>query len=230
MPVSHEDRFIFIHIPKTAGSSVVEALLTHRPNLDFMARNSWPRLLAHPRGVEMFRILRSFYALNSIVRFPEQHFPARIVREMVSPEVWSSYFKFTFVRNPWEQVVSAYHFLKETFRDNPQVAADESDVAFLMPLVDFTTFVRVRRYFSNEYNMLAHVTDEAGNLLVDFVGRVERIDEDFPEICRRIGIDVKLPHANRSRHQQYREYYTAETRDIVARDFARDIETFGYSF
>ncbi|HTW82733.1 MAG TPA: sulfotransferase family 2 domain-containing protein [Candidatus Sulfotelmatobacter sp.] len=230
MPISHDDRFIFIHIPKTAGSSIVESLLTVRPNLDFMARNAWPRLFAHPRGAELFRQLRVFYPLNPMALFPEQHYPARVLREMVPAEVWSSYFKFTFVRNPWDFVVSSYFFLKKTFSEDPRVAMEAIDVAYIMASVDFTNFVRARKFMANSIGLLPHVTDQGGNLLVDFVGKVENIEADLAEICRRVGLNIPLEHRNRSEHAQYREYYTDETRAIVAADFAPEIERFGYRF
>lgn len=230
MPISHDDRFIFVHIPKTAGSSIVESLLTVRPNLDFMARNAWPRLFAHPRSAELFRQLRIFYPLHAIARFPEQHYPARLLREMVPDEIWSSYFKFTFVRNPWDLIVSTYFFLKKFFNDNPRAAAEDVDVAYIVASVDFTNFVRARKFMANSIGMLPHITDKDGNLLVDFVGKVENIESDLAEICGRIGLNIPLEHRNRSDHAQYREYYTPETQAIVAADFAREIDLFGYVF
>ena len=70
-----------------------------------------------------------------------------------------------------------------------------------------------------------------GNLIVDFVGYFERLEEDFKEVCRRIGIPAALPppkaHAPR---KDYRSFYTDETRDLVAEAYAQDIDLFGYTF
>lgn len=209
---------------------MIEALQAHSGELDFNNRNVLPRFLTHPRGVELLRELRRFYELNAMTGFPDQHLPAQILREMVPGEVWEGYFKFAFVRNPWDLVASAYHFLRQTLKEFPVIRSRDPDIAFLVESVDFTNFVRARPYLTSESNQLAQLSDARGNLLVDFVGRVETIESDFAEICRRTGISVSLPHVNKAEHQHYREYYTPETRDIIASHFARDIETFGYTF
>jgi hypothetical protein len=230
VPISHERRFIFIHIPKTAGVSVLTALQEHDAALDFMERDVWPRFFASPRGVECYRQLRGFFSLNTMVHFQNQHFPAKILRELVPEEVWSTYFKFAFVRNPWDLVVSTYHFSKQMFRQDVTAAAGDPDIGFLIASLDFTNYVRARPYFASERGVLPFITDKEGKLLVDFVGRVEQIDLDFAHVCRQIGIEAKLQRVNDAPRAHYREFYTPETRDLVAREFAREIEMFGYEF
>jgi hypothetical protein len=88
----------------------------------------------------------------------------------------------------------------------------------------------VRLYPLQLADMSAFLCDENGKELVDFVGRYENMEEDFASVCRKIGIDIALPHVNRSEHAHYRDYYTAETKAIVSRLFARDIERFHYTF
>ena len=229
MPISHERRFIFIHIPKTAGVAVLTALQEHG-RLDFMGRNVWPRFFGSPRGVESYRQLRGLFGLNSMVHFQEQHFPATVLREFVPEDTWSSYFKFAFVRNPWDLVASTFHFSKQMFRQDVTAAAGDPDIGYLIASLDFPNYVRARPYFASQNGLLPFITDEAGKLLVDFVGRVEHIDEDFAHICRQIGIEAKLERVNDSPRAHYREFYTPQTRELVAREFAREIEMFGYEF
>ena len=58
--------------------------------------------------------------------------------------------------------------------------------------------------------------DDAGNLLVDYIGRYESINEDFSNICEKIGINVELPVRNSSKRKaDYRTYYNEETVDLV---------------
>ena len=79
--------------------------------------------------------------------------------------------------------------------------------------------------------MSQFVCDDAGNLLVDHVGRYESIAEDFANICERVGIDVELPVRNRSKRKaDYRSYYNEETVELVKQLCAKDIEMFDYSF
>ena len=79
-------------------------------------------------------------------------------------------------------------------------------------------------------NQLDFVTDADGNLMVDFVGRYETLADDYSIVKNRLGLAHNLPRANASAHASYRDYYTAETRDIVASRFARDVRYFGYQF
>ncbi|MCP3890269.1 MAG: sulfotransferase family protein, partial [Desulfobulbaceae bacterium] len=70
-----------------------------------------------------------------------------------------------------------------------------------------------------------------GKQLVDDIGKLENLQEDFDLFCQKVGIRVALPHKNKSRKKHdYKKYYDNKTRDIVARRFRRDIETFGYTF
>jgi hypothetical protein len=68
-------------------------------------------------------------------------------------------------------------------------------------------------------------------MLADFIGRFERLDEDWAFIAQKLGVAATLPHRRvnpRARH--YREYYTARTREIIAARFKVDIDHFGYEF
>ncbi len=57
-----------------------------------------------------------------------------------------------------------------------------------------------------------------GELLVDFIGRLENFDADLRKVCERTGIELEtVPHKNRSDHTHYRELYTPETEQIVRR-------------
>jgi hypothetical protein len=66
---------------------------------------------------------------------------------------------------------------------------------------------------------------------IDFIGKIENLQNDFNTICDNIGIPRKpLTQRNKSKHDHYSKYYDKETRDIVASRFAEDIEMFGYKF
>jgi hypothetical protein len=145
-------------------------------------------------------------------------------------------FKFAFVRNPWDKVVSHYHYRQRTGRIY-QFRYDESGAGD--PGIGFCEWV-ARAYGAHDpmyYNdpkpFMAQcdwLNDERGVCLVDFVGRFERLADDFQVVCRRLGVDAQLPHVKPTPHAHYRELYDDATRDIVARCFAADLETFGYRF
>lgn len=71
------------------------------------------------------------------------------------------------------------------------------------------------------------LTDEAGNLLVNYVGKIETIEADWAEIRRRLGVDVRLPRSNRSVADDDRTV-TPEAADAISRHYARDYELFGF--
>ncbi len=74
------------------------------------------------------------------------------------------------------------------------------------------------------------LVDERGEMLVDYVGRFETLQQDFASICQRMGVQASLGHAKPSDRGSYRQYYSAASRQIVAEAFAADIEDFGYGF
>jgi len=230
MPVDHRHRFIFVHIPKTAGISVMLALQRTRVKLEFNRRNVLARLLEHPARVEIIQTLREFSTLGTMTNFVEQHLPAVVLRQLVPPEVWGGYYKFSFVRNPWDLCVSSYHYMKHAFETSPELVIHDPDLAAVMAACDFEGYLRALPLFSARGDMTAYLADDDGQPLVDFVGRFETIEQDFATICARLGVTTSLTHENRGDRADYREYYTAVTRQIVARHYARDIERFEYTF
>jgi hypothetical protein len=141
---------------------------------------------------------------------------------------WQRAFKFAFVRNPWDKVVSHYHYRVSTGRSGLQ---DEH--------FPFAGWVRLAyrdrdpRYCDVPLMFapqLEWIVDARGQIMVDFVGRFERLHEDFAAVCRRIGAHAALPHVKPTAHGDYRDFYDAGSRAIIARAFAPDLEQFGYRF
>ena len=75
------------------------------------------------------------------------------------------------------------------------------------------------------------ISDEQGNLIVDFVGKIENLDADFKYICKKIGIpQIDLPHLNQTKKEGYRKYYNERTADLIRQAYKDDVETFNYEF
>lgn len=210
MLISYQSSFCFIHIEKAAGSSIQDAL---RPWSDHKTRSRLRRRLA------LLGPLIRIGGLYRALQFPE-HATAREVQKCLPPEAYASLFKFAFVRNPWDRLVSRHaHLLRSTDRRRHN---------FVSQMENFEEFIKwevQRGAFQSSY-----VTDEEGNQIVDFIGYYERLNEDFAKVCARLKIKAELPHANISQHKDYRTYYTPQTRELVASEFKRDIEMFGYTF
>lgn len=159
----------------------------------------------------------------------------------ITQEEFSSAYKFSFVRNPWARIVSEYRYRNflnhKSFKD------------FVMNKLPPPGQDDKYRHIMPQKEMLY---DKSGNLLVDFVGKFERLQEDFKQVCEHLGFEQSsLPHINssdkksrelrrkvrnflyRNREGEFRNYvdfYDAETREYVSDMYRADIETFDYSF
>lgn len=216
MLISHRHRFAFIHVPKTAGSSVTAALWPHADHTHRYWANRWLARI----GIHV-----NHYAPYDRKKF-RPHTPADVLRRNLPPNVFDGLFKFAFVRNPWDLMVSYYHFLRDAESHSQHVNHRRRQAA---RLPDFASYLRyeIRR---DKISQTAMLTDRRGRLLVDFLGRYESLTNDFAQVCRRIGIDAPLGRVNASARGDYRDYYTDHLAALVRDHFAADIERFGYDF
>ncbi len=207
MQLSHSHRFIFVHIFKTAGTSVRAVLepFSYRPECTFV--NRLRRRLGRPIAS----------ALPNI----SDHARAVEIRSALPREVYEGYFKFAFVRNPWDWQVSWYHYIVQ----NPE----HHEHAAVARLGGFEEFLRWRIdhpvWLQKDF-----VTDESGREIVDFIGRFETLDAAFGCVCYVTGVRARLPHLNRSRHADYRTYYSDRACALLEEYARADIEYFGYRF
>jgi hypothetical protein len=215
--ISHQDKCVFVHIPKCAGQSI-EMFFLRRAGLDWSTRA--PFLL---RGNEVPALGPPLLAHLKAHQYVEN--------KWMTAAQFDEYFKFAFVRNPWDRLASFYRYRGYDWRCSfsrfvlyhlpKQVEKD----LFLCPQVEF-------------------VHDKNGKPLVDFIGRFEALDADFATACRHIGIvEAGLPHVNNSRKSglglkgwlkrralPYRDMYDSRSRKLVADMYEVDIEAFKYSF
>lgn len=140
---------------------------------------------------------------------------------------------FALVRNPWDRVVSSYHYLK----DGGMSAWDRVDAArFVNPYDSFRTFV-LEAFENGEILKQIHfrpqnewLSDENG-LIVDQIGKFETLQSSFSKWFELLGLpDYELPHINKSTHKPYREYYSDDTRQVIGEIYKKDVDLFEYSF
>jgi hypothetical protein len=211
MLISHKHRFIFVHIYKTAGSSIRAALVP------FTYYNSFHRLalkLYEKAGI------RPPLKLNPKPCSNDHSKVAKII-EVVGQKTFDEYFTFAIVRNPWDWQVSLYNYMLKT----PTHRWHEFTKAF----PDFAAYLHWRCTEEVRFQK-DFICAPDGKILVDFVGRYEQIDDDFRLICERVGISANLPVTNVSKTRPYQEYYTPELIELVRLAFEPDIELFGYDF
>ena len=202
---------IFVHIYKTGGTSVTQALEAH----------------FGPLGRRLHRSGRCWHGLAFRGAFHKlaQHCTAREIRDQLPDDLFAHCFKFAFVRNPWSLQLSLFRYVLRT--------PDHSQHADFAALSSFEAYVQWLETLPNGPHRVQcdFVMDEDGKPLLDFIGRFERLEQDFAAVADRFGWQPNLPHLNASGGDpDYRQFYTPRSRDIVARLHRADIETFGYDF
>ena len=211
MLISHRHRFAFIHVPKTAGSSVAFALWPYADHVDDYWANRW---------LDRIGIHVNHYAPYRRKKF-RTHTPAAILERQLPADVFADLFKFAFVRNPWDLLVSSYHYLLKHHEHHRGRLASR-----LPSFADYAAY-EIRR---GKMSQSAMLTGRDGRLLVDFVGRFESLRSDFAFACGVLDLEATLPRANATLHCDYRSFYDDRLAEDVGRFFAADAERFGYGF
>jgi hypothetical protein len=207
MPVSHKLRTIFVHVPKCAGSSITAALRELDPDLAFVG-------LAPPD------------VLAATNRRWLHHLPASYLREVLPPDVWASYFKFGFVRNPYDRVVSGFFYYGGC---SPELI--HAGTRGPSGPVHEEIRNKFESWVSQGVNMRAQVPllcDGQGSIILDFVGRHENLDRDMQFVGETLGHRCAVPHLNSTQHRPWGEYYTEKARSEVRDQFLMDFQKLGY--
>jgi len=148
----------------------------------------------------------------------------RNYRKFLNTRDFNNMFKFTIVRNPFDRVVSAFHYLQEHHPET--ISADENFVDFIK--TRFSKYgVEIDRHFHHQYpNIIFN-----GNIFVDYIGRFENLKDDWKTIASKIDCSQELPHINKSKHEPYQTYYDdKECFEIVSSVYKKDIELLEYSY
>lgn len=214
MIISEKYKFVFLHIPKSAGSSVREMLIDADK--------------------------------DCIHYLPIQHIKNDNLNEKLD-----GFFKFCFIRNPWERMVSMFFYAikeKEYLKDL-KLKIESSKIEYQKKIFCEWMFENVFRsgicksdfpfvsntsektYNLNRESQMTWVYDINGNVGVDFIGNVSNIDEDWRKICDSIGLEYsKLKRINTTKHRDYSEYYNEKSFNFVHEYFNDDIRYFDYRF
>ena len=218
MIINHSRKFVFVHVPKTAGTAVSGMLRTLSTYRDL-------EIGTGPMG----RALQSTYGRRfGLVK----HSPADRIRQVMGTEDWDAYFSFGFARNPFSRLLSIYHFLQNWDK------LPEGDSNELRQYESFEEFLEGDLWESGhgpsgiyrpQTTWLADRNDPR-QLIVDFVGRQETLVEDMIKIGARIG-DVSFDTERKANvTPSYRkdiEWTPATIARVVAR-YADDFELLGY--
>jgi len=161
-----------------------------------------------------------------------QHLQASQIMLEVGEELFHSYFKFAIVRNPWDKTVSQFEYMnkREDLRDFISMKENDSFKKYLS-LIQKTPHVQ----WESQHKF---ILDENNRSLVDFIGKFESFEDDVYTILDKLKIGrkifglrlKKIPHTNKSSRSHYRDYYDAESKEIVEKLYKKDIDQFKYTF
>src|SRR6266550_360330 len=195
--ISLQKRFLFVHIPKTAGNSIQSTLRDY-------SEDQLVALRADQDGIERFGLRNPNYKIK-------KHSTLAEYRAALDEAQFRDLYKFTCVRNPWDRMVSYY------FRTTQLVETwDRKEFRKLI-----LRALSVRDYLQLDKDE----ADPFSNM--DYIIRFENLADDFRAISARLGIpDAPLPQYNRSNREHYSNYYDAELCELIRKRFTPEIERF----
>ena len=215
MILSRGRRYIFVHAPKTGGTSLALALEA-RAMADDILLGDTPKAKNRRRRVDGVQAAGRLW----------KHSMLTDLYGLVTQDEIEGFFVFTLVRNPWDRMVSYYHWLRDQRFDHPAVA--------LAQVHDFHGFLRqppvqgaIRAQPYGRY-----VTDAEGVERADLFLRLEHLEADLAPLEAHLGFRIgPVPHVNTSnRDRDWRPYYGDSEAEIVAKLCETDIKRFGYAF
>ena len=205
MIINHIHKFIFIHIPRTGGISTRKALE------EYDSSEVYGRWCKPEFKVGAHETLTDYI-------------------EKLGLKNTDSYFKWARVRNPWDRLVSIYSRRVKTAKRHdaadhpaPQAVNNSFEDWVGLQMLDKPPYWR-----KQIFNQRRFIKDQG----LDFVARFENINEDFVLFCDKVGLpQTKLPHVNRYRHNDYREYYNEKLIDKLLNysDFREDLDCLNYN-
>lgn len=209
MIISPGRRFIFVHIPKTGGTSMALALEA-RAHRDDILIGDTPK--ARKRRARVEKIVA-----------PGRLWKHSTLEDIKGVVPLEGMCVFCLVRNPWDRMVSYYHWLQGQSFDHPAVG-----LAQRLVFADFMRHpfnVKVLR----DWPYGRYVTVE-GEERCDLFIRLEHLREDWAPLVDHLGFEPEIGHANRSERGEYRGYYDDALAEWVEGIFRTDIDRFGYTF
>lgn len=245
--ISNSQNFVFVHLHKCGGTSVERALCPQMRWNDVVLGSS-------PYGEKLQQIYKAEFGLD-------KHSSAANIKEVIGCALWDSYFTFATVRHPIDRIVSYYSYIKtfylglyRGFAIKLMYQLDQLKMvspamtkvpklydAFRWPGVvaglkskSISEFIHSDECWASngtvpQFYRLAD--KDGGKLIVDYVSRLEDLNDDWDYICEKTGATQPLPYANKSKrkYKNWREYFSLEDINFLEEKYKVDMSEFGYT-
>lgn len=219
MIISHRLKYVFVHIPKTGGTSIRNLITNNYQLFKPDVTGSW------------YGITEEHYAkFPNVTRELWTHSTAEEIKNWMTDNNydWDDYFKFCFIRNPWDRMVSAYEYhIQQSF-------TDENNLSLKKIYKQHPHEVYISEQCKTD-PLIKMACDQDKNLLVDFIGKLEKIESHMKQIVQKINPDLKetdwkLKKENTTKRREYKSYYTEKTIEAVRKHQQKTIQFGGYEF
>ena len=216
MIISHTKKFIFIHIYKTAGTSISKVLLPHARLID--------KISSHYPSKILIKIINFIFNLedngNEWINGVHKHATALEIKKYLNQKIFEEYYKFAFVRHPMDWQVSLYEYIKNNSHRDQNLAQKISFKEFAL------------REIENNSPRQIDFLRENDLFIVDKFYKFENIDKELKELFKILNISSKIKKIeklNKSpRKKNFYEYYDKELEKAVRDYYSEDFKLFGY--
>ena len=199
--ISFQKRFLFVHVPKTAGNSIQSVLRGY-------SEEELVALRGEQDGVERFGLRNPKYKIK-------KHSTLAEYRAALGETEFGDLYKFACVRNPWDRMISLYF----TPTQNTAVWDRKKFRKVIVNALPVSDYLRLNERDKDPFEN------------VNYIIRFENLTNDFRAVCAALDISPTiLPRYNRSNREHYSRYYDDELRELVHARFGPEIERFGYTF
>lgn len=206
--ICHKSKFLYIRTAKCASTSLIKAFKNNSIRLEVAKK-----FKQHPLSTD------------------PNHIPIQVFKELMNKDNYNNYYKFSFVRNPFDRMISAYFFAQKWAKgrgakktltwEELNVIKNMSFSSWLINLTKNLNGSQIK--YSSQYDFTKGC---------NFIGKVENLNQDFKTILTDLNIkkNIKVRKLNPTKRKQYRKYYNKEDRLLVEKLFEKDISYFNYDF